>query len=195
MKKLACLGCMVVVAALSMGNPVVPQEATAGTGEKGNAPDNERLRLLYEADQGARTGGKIDWAIVSREDKERRAEVLAIMSGNGLRTSADYFHAAMVFQHGETADEIRTAYGLAWLASVLDPGNKDALWLSAAAWDRVMMREDMPQWYGTQFWKPSKDAPWELYKIDESAVTDEDRIRMGVPTLAETRKKAEAMNR
>jgi len=40
---------------------------------------NARLREMFEADQNARTGGNIDWSVVSRQDKQRRGEVLTIM--------------------------------------------------------------------------------------------------------------------
>ena len=85
--------------------------------------DNARLQALYKADQEARSGGDRDWDVVSREDKARRAEVLSILKETGFRTARDYYHAAMVFQHGESTDEIRIAYSLAWLGSVLDPDN------------------------------------------------------------------------
>jgi len=193
MRHLTYLGCLIVLFTLLPEGAAAPQEPSSGKKETAGPSDNERLRQMYEADQNARTGGSIDWAVVSREDKERRAAVLSILEEGGVRTSNDFYHAAMVFQHGETADEIRTAFGLAWLASQMDPDKKVARWLSAAAWDRIMMRQGMPQWYGTQFWKPTKNSPWELYKIDESAVTDEERARMEVPPLAEARKKAAAM--
>lgn len=156
--------------------------------------NNHRLLELFEADQDARSSNDIDWKMVSTQDKARREEVLSIIAKDGLHTSEDYYHAAMVFQHGEKADEIRTAYSLAWLASVMDPNNDATRWLSAAAWDRIMMRENMPQWYGTQFYKASPDAPWELYKIDESVVTDEERARMKVPPLETARERARKMN-
>jgi hypothetical protein len=159
--------------------------------------DNQKLVQLYSADQKERKVLKrgIDWEVLASHDKRRRAEVLAIIENHGLRTSLDYYHAAMIFQHGESADDIRLAYSLAWIASTLNSSNSQALWLSAAAWDRIMMREKMPQWYGTQFSRKDKDAPWELYKVDESAVTDDERIQMGVPTLEASRKRVLDLNK
>jgi hypothetical protein len=52
----------------------------------------------------------------------------------------------------------------------------------------------MPQWYGTQYTGASDGAAWTLYKIDESAVSDEERARMNVPTLSETREKLKIFN-
>jgi hypothetical protein len=98
-----------------------------------NPSDNVRLHALYKADQEARSEDDIDWEKVSRQDKDRRIEVLSILKETGFWTTRDYYHAAMVFQHGESADEIRIAYSLAWVGSALDPDNKEVRWLSAAA--------------------------------------------------------------
>jgi hypothetical protein len=45
------------------------------------------------------------------------------------------------------------------------------------------------QWYGTQYVQDS-GGKFVLYTINESAVTDADRIQMAVPTLADAKKKA-----
>ena len=39
------------------------------------------------------------------------------------------------------------------------------------------MSRKLPQWYGTQYIQTSPDGPMELYAIDETAVTDDDRPR------------------
>jgi hypothetical protein len=116
------------------------------------------------------------------------------MRAGGLSTANDYFHAAMVFQHSNTPEDNALAYGLAVTAARIDPSNKMAKWLSAAAWDRALMRRNKPQWYGTQFVKNFSTGKWELYKIDETAVTDEDREKTGVPSLARQRERANELN-
>jgi hypothetical protein len=153
---------------------------------------NETLREIKRKDQSDRMGsvGAIDWSVVSVADKKRRTEVAQIMARGEVRTAEDFYNAAMVFQHGESIDDIRLAYSLASISAALDPANKQARWLTAAAWDRIMMRAGQPQWYGTQFTKPIGAQKFELYKIDESAVTDEERARLGVPPLSEAKAKA-----
>ena len=155
---------------------------------------NQTLLELYNEDQRVRKSKDIDWDSVAKQDGKRRKSVLAMIAAGKLHTSEDYYHAAMIFQHCESADEIRTAFSLAWMAITLDPSNDSARWLSAAAWDRIMMREEMPQWYGTQFSRSTPEGPWELYKIDESAVTDEERARMKVRPLQESRALVEKLN-
>lgn len=56
-----------------------------------------------------------------------------------------------------------------------------------------MMREGRPQWWGTQFHK-NEQGRWQLYRVDEAAVTDARRIEMGLPTLAAARERGERMN-
>jgi hypothetical protein len=159
--------------------------------------DNPELATLYREDQAAREGTtyeKIDWVELSKRDAERRNRVRELLAQGTVRTSMDFFHAAMLFQHGSTPDEYRLAYSLANVSATLDPSNKTALWLSAAAWDRLLMSRNVPQWYGTQFTKESADGPWILYKVDES-ITDEERAHFHVPPLKEARERVKELNK
>lgn len=153
---------------------------------------NEALMELKKQDQAARSTstGTIDWKKVSGEDAERRSKVAEMLRAGEVKTAVDFFNAALIYQHGGTVGDIRMAYSLANVSAMLDPHNVSAKWLTAAAWDRIMLRLNKPQWYGTQFTKTDPAGKFELYKIDESAVTDEDRVAMGVPTLAESKIKA-----
>jgi len=160
------------------------------------AQDNAALQALRDADQADRRVGvnAIDWSIVAPRDEQRRAAVVELVRTGQLRTATDYANAALIYQHGATADEIRTAPALATLALTLEPQHASARWLSLAAWDRLLMREGRPQWWGTQFHKNAQGR-WELYPVDEDAVTDTRRIEMGLPTLAAARERGERMNR
>ena len=159
-----------------------------------HATDNRRLAEIFEADQQARSKEPIDWQAVAAQDRAHRTEVLSLLRANALRTSNDYFNAAIVFQHGDTADDYLLALSLAQVAATLDPDNKPALWLTAAATDRLLMSRKVPQWYGTQYHKANADAPIELYPVDESVVTDEERARRNVPSLQEAKARAATMN-
>ncbi len=155
-------------------------------------PSSTELREVKSQDQAARSGlvGAIDWEVVSAQDAARRKQVAEILRKGDVKTSEDYYNAALVYQHGETADDIRLAYSLASIAVALDPEDKAAKWLAAAAWDRIMMRVGQPQWYGTQYSRPKDSEAWQLYKIDETVVSDEERKRLGVPPLAESKSRA-----
>jgi hypothetical protein len=146
-------------------------------------PDNLRLSAIFKEDQQARQKAPIDWTVVAAQDKAHRTEVLGLLKSSKLRTANDYYRAAMVFQHGEELEDIRLAFSLSQLSATLDPAHKQARWLSAASWDRILMTKNVPQWYGTQYYQPSPGAPTELYKTDESVISDAERASMNVPSL------------
>jgi hypothetical protein len=154
--------------------------------------DNPELTELHDADQGDRSTHSIDWAIVSPRDSLRRVRVAEILDSGGATTSMDFYHAAMVFQHGDDTTAARLAHALAEKAAELDPDNGDAKWLTAAAWDRYLMRKGEPQWYGTQY--VGGPGAWRLYDIDTTVVTDSERVRLGVGTLEQSRARVLEMN-
>lgn len=152
---------------------------------------NRELYEIYSADQGDRMTPEIDWSVVSERDRQRQARVLAIVEAGEARAADDWYHAAMVMQHGESLDHYQRAHDWALKATELDPEHGSARWLAAAAKDRWLMNQGKPQLYGTQFVKEG-DA-WVLYEVDPK-ITDEERARWNVPPLAAARERAEAMN-
>lgn len=154
---------------------------------------HSELYELYQNDQGDRRAENIDWTQVSKRDLERRERVLELVKAGELEVADDYFHAAMVLQHGDAPEHFKMAHDLARRAAELDPGHRNAKWLSAAAWDRYLWNTDRPQIYGTQF-RRDEGEPWTLEPFDRKAVSDEDRRALSVPTVAETMERLEAMN-
>jgi hypothetical protein len=156
--------------------------------------NGELARITQEdqADRSVDDPEKIDWEKVSKRDAERRARVYEIIKAGQLKASDDYFNAALVLQHGDRPDDYDMANKLAAKAAELDPNNATARWLAAAAKDRYLWSVGKPQIYGTQF--KIVDGKWTIDPIDEKAVTDEERQRQGVPTLADTRKRLDQMN-
>ena len=159
------------------------------------AADNTRLRDLFLADQAVRLAEPDagDVLTATPKDLERQGAVLEQITAGALTTSADYFHAAVVFQHGATTENVALAYSLATIATRLQPTHPHAKFLTAAAWDRLMKRMGKPQWYGTQYMR-GESGKYELYRIDEHAVTDQDRARLGVPALAASQERIKKMN-
>ena len=174
---------------------VFPAAGVLATPPEDAPPDNPELQKMYEEDQGDRSKphGEIDWKVVSERDRQHRKRVKELLAAWEVQTANDYYHAAMVFQHGTKPEAAQRAHELAKKAIALDPNHKYARWLSAAAWDRYKMYLGEAQWYGTQFSRNEKGV-WILYNIDEDAVTDEERVALGVPTLEESRQRAVAMN-
>ena len=154
--------------------------------------DNSELLKMYNEDQAARTADNIDWKIVSKNDSLRRVRVYELLDSNKVRTSLDYYHIAMVFQHG--MDTLSSAMAVKMMRKRIELDSTASKWLLAAAIDRDLMRRGEPQIYGTQYRK-LMNSPWELYKTDTTKITDKQRIEYGVETLAQQREKVKMMNK
>lgn len=154
--------------------------------------DNEELQKMYTEDQRARQVANIDWKNLMKEDSARKARVYQLIKEDKLVTGNDYYHSAMIFQHGGDVASSTMAVNHMKKAIELDPTiNK---WLLAAAIDRDLMRRGEPQIYGTQYTKNYGDTKWKRYQIDSTKVTDEERKYYGVETLAQQREKERQMN-
>lgn len=157
---------------------------------------NEALTQLMTEDQADRMAGpeKRPWSEIAARDAERRVKTMDLLRQGQLHTEADFHNAALIFQHGETAQEIQLAFALATIATQIDPKSRGSKWLSAAAFDRLMMRNKKPQWYGTQYVRSESTGKWILYPVDESAVTDAQREALDVPSLEEAKAELRKMN-
>jgi len=143
--------------------------------------DNVELTRLYLDDQADRSGNvtNLKWDLVHSHDAARRNRVTQIQRAGQMKTGADYYHAAMVFQHGDEVADIQQARRFALTAAELSPANREARWLAAAARDRELMYLGKPQQYGTQF--VTNDAGvWVLYQVDPRT-TDSERAQWNVP--------------
>lgn len=165
MKKLTCAA-LLLAATASQAAPL---------------PDNAELIAMNRAEQADRSAA-IDWAQVVQRDKERREQASAMLAAGTVRTARDYYNAAMLFHHGETADDYALAFALAAIARKLAPEHPAPKWLYAGAFDRYLVSRQMPQWYGTQS-KTHKDGRAELDPVDPRAVNDDERVALGVPRL------------
>jgi len=155
---------------------------------------NAELVAIYHEDQGDRAVSsyeQIDWDKIRPRDQARRKRVDEIIAAGGARAADDYYHAAMVYQHGETVDEIQRAHDLAMRAVALDPNHKQARWLAAAAEDRTLSYAYKAQKWGTQFKKV--DGKWIVWPVDP-AITDDERDAWNVPSLAEAEARVAGMN-
>ncbi|WP_449448039.1 hypothetical protein [Thermomonas brevis] len=145
--------------------------------------DNPELAQLFQQDQADRSTTDIDWNAVTQRDQARRERVKALLDAGAVRSAADHYHAAMVFQHGDSLADFRLANALATLAMAQAPDDAHYRWLVGASWDRLLMRQLQPQWYGTQFKGDSKGMY--LYPVAADAVSDDERKAMVGHTLAE----------
>lgn len=153
--------------------------------------DDPRLRELSEADQADRSVQPIDWTVVARKDAERRKEVIERFRAAQVRTGNDYFRAALILQHGETAVDYYAAWGLALEAVRRGTSEPSARWLVAATYDRFLWAVGRPQRFGTQFQRA--EGRWTVDPIDTS-VCDEERAEWNVPPLESALARVREMN-
>jgi hypothetical protein len=136
----------------------------AANAQAANPADHPELAQLYQADQQDREASpaKMDWQNVAPRDAARRQRVRALISEGAVRTGKDFERAAMVFQHGDTPDDILYAHVLA--VTAIAKGNLNARWLAAASLDRYLHRLNQPQIFGTQFTNqdPSNNETWTM---------------------------------
>jgi len=101
-----------------------------------------------------------------------------------LQTGADCYHAAMILQHGDIAEDYLLAHELCVVAIV--KGEDRARWLAAASEDRFLMNIGRPQRFGTQYRSEGVGGTVRLCEV-EPGVTDELRSAMDVPSLKEAK--------
>ena len=154
--------------------------------------DNAEIKKMFEDDQSARKVQNINWVLLNKNDSIRAKRVYELIDSGKIVTGKDYYHSAMIFQHGHDTTASGMAVKLMKKAIALD--STVNRWLLAAAIDRDLMRKGLPQIYGTQFVKMGQNAKFERYKIDSTQITDEQRKYYHVETIAEQKIKEHKMN-
>ena len=155
---------------------------------------NTELKKLYDDDlyehAHASKHGTPEYNIMRERDHQRRMQVSNLINAGALKVAEDYFHAARIFQHGDTPDDAWKAHELALHSTQL--GHRPARWMAAAAYDRWLMYQGKPQKYGTQYVSDGKrQRLWDV----EPGTTDLQRAEWDVPALADQIRKAEEATR
>lgn len=186
----ALFAAFIVVAALfvALGHwkqtPETPEDDVSPT----------ELKTLFEGDRADRAGGvrvgTPEYAAMRRRDRERRERVAALVAARALKTPEEFYYAACIYNHGETADDAWQAHRLAWEAA--EKGFHAARWMTAASYDRWLMYQGQPQKYGTQF--VSDGQRQRLWDVAPDT-SDEERALWDVPTLAEQLARADEATR
>lgn len=177
--------CFLVVMALVL--PACAAEPAA------QAPvNNAEMKAMFDADQGERLAAKADWKLITANDEKRRARTREFLAQNALHTADDYWEAAFVFQHGDTADSYLLAHILAMVA--VAKGKQDAIWISAATLDRYLMKIGQKQVLGTQYVRPDLKGPWTQEPYDRAFASDALRQELGVGTEAQQAEHEKQLN-
>ena len=167
--------------------------APARTGAPQAAADNLEMATMFDADQGDRDGlGKMGVNAVATRDAKRRTRTKSLLDAGKLRSANDFYHAAMIFQHGLTATDYLLAHTLATIAAVR--GSRDAVWLSAASLDRYLQTIGQKQIFGTQF-QTFKGSPLTQEPYDRTLISDSLRNALGVPSLVDQDKRRQKLQK
>lgn len=150
--------------------------------ENDSAVSNPEMKSIFEEDQRVRQPKfKIDWAVVSQTDEERRDATRKLLSEGKLHTGDDFERAAFLFQHSSSPNDYLLAHTLAVVA--VSKGQSSALWISTATLDRYLQTIHQPQIFGTQFsTKPDQPTTQEPY--DRGLISDALRHQLYVPSQA-----------
>ena len=140
--------------------------------------DNAALQALADQDQYDRTHNV---AAMGSHDAAHQRALRQFIATDQLRTGTDFFNAAIVLQHADSAQHYLLANKFAKKAVALTPGNQEAKTLVAQSWDRYQPSLGQPQWYGTQ--RLVIDGREYLQPIDTTRVTDAERKALFVHTL------------
>ena len=136
--------------------------AQASPTENNSIPLTTMQRLLQE-DQNDLPGHGTSATSFDEQQYNARAEarkqqVRSMLTNGDLRTGEDFYDAAIIFQHGGTADDYLFAHVLAMDAIV--KGYDTAKWIAAASLDRYLQIVHQPQVFGTQYpLDPNKPHP------------------------------------
>lgn len=148
-----------------------------------DAVSSREVEQLFAADQAARDNpAAIDWKVVAPQDEARRVRAKALLASGTLTTADDFYHASVIFQHGNDAKDYLVAHTLAVAAAAR--GREDAALMAAMSLDRYLQAAGQPQIYGTQYKTPDRrNTTQEPY--DRTLVSDALRQALGVPIQAE----------
>ena len=176
---------------LALATPAFAQDAAV-------VSDNPEMAAIYAADQAVRqdfaailAGGRENALRIHAADTVRRQQVKVLLDAGALRTAADFYSAALVYQHGDTAEDYLMAHTLA--VAALGEGSTESPWLAAATLDRYLQKIGQPQIYGTQTMMRRGEPPTRE-PFDHALIPDSIRKVLGVSTRGaeEARQAAQA---
>lgn len=151
--------------------------------------DLDRLLDDDRAEDRSIVAGSAQYAALRARDALRREQVKALLAQQIRLSVEQLFAVAWILNHGDTAEEARTAHELAKRAAMR--GHAAARWLTAATLDRSLMYSGRPQRYGTNI--VPDGVGYRLWDV-EPGTTDAERAEWDVPPLAEMRRRAEDLS-
>jgi len=157
---------------------------------------NTELEALFKGDQDDRRGAAHFPAEqllkLQARDEKRKERVSEITRQGGLQSAENYYHAAIILQHGAKPEDYLVAHILATIG-VFKVREEDK-WLSAATLDRFLRSMGRSQIFGTQYKRTIEDTSVTQDPYDRS-LNDLFRKEYGLPSLAEQERTLVDLNR
>lgn len=155
---------------------------------------HEGLKLLFEEDQyecvNQPSDGTPEYLALKHRCKIRISRVMEILEFENVLSGEDYFHASIIFMHGDCPDDFWQAHTLALRA--VNRNYNGAKRFAAAAYDRWLMYQGKPQKFGLQY--VPDGIQLRLWDVDPKT-TDEERAEWEVPTLKELQRNLSELNK
>jgi len=153
----------------------------------------KKIDQIFRADQADRKNPDFftKKKFFDDRDKERKKQTKGLIKNNELKTGKDWYQAAMIFHHSNKLTDLNLALKL--IKKSLNKKNEKAKWLFAAITDRILMKENKLQKFGTQFFRKNDDSPWVLYKVNPKT-TDQERGEFNVPAIKQMKSFIEKLN-
>jgi hypothetical protein len=170
------------------------------------SPETQKtVHQLFLEDQEDLQAGADGMARFTEEEYQQRvAARQAMLAAGEVKAGGDFRDAAVIFQHGKTADDFLFAHILAMEA--MARGTANARWIVAATLDRYLQFIKEPQVFGTQYLAdPNVPLPLHaggtfvpfgrtLGPYNESFLSDKIRTDFCVPTLAQQKQNVAMFN-
>lgn len=157
---------------------------------------HELLKKLYQEDIADREHvtswtDQVQLAQLKARDKTRRLQTKQFIDDQQLTEAIDYYHAALIFQHGDSVDDFQQAHHLA--RQSMNLGFQPAKWMFASTYDRWQLSTGKPQVYATQF-VLNEMGKWQLAEPIDRTFPDSERQKYGLPPLEKAVEEFEKRN-
>lgn len=125
---------------------------------------SKELQEIVSADQAERKNGFPLPEGIQERDQKRRMRVGEIFGEGCMSTSADFSAAALVYQHGNSADHFFQTY--IWAKRAVDLGDISQKRLMALGIDRYLINIGKKQLFGSQAYKLVNEKCWCLQPVE-----------------------------
>ena len=109
---------------------------------------------------------KNDWLTMNKNDLKRRIQVSELFAEGCFKSAADYYNAAMIFQHGDAPDQYYQAF--IWAKRSAELGNFAGKHMSFLAVDRYLVSVGKKQLFGSQYYAKKINTCFCMQPVEKS---------------------------